>query len=471
MKYIYISTLFLTFAISCQTDLDVKAQDESSREVVLTTGLGVKSYVTGLYGLAQQEGAFGGVPQLLGDWQSDNISFRGTFPTLQEIRDYTTVPTNGNVASIWQDHYEIITQANTVINKAYLASDVNFSKEERDEAVGEAKFMRALAYFQLNCLFAQPIQTVGVNGLSVPLITKHVNSVDEIGMRNTPRATIGQVYAEIEADLLDAISKIKTFNRTRANVGAAKALLARVYLYQDKFSQAADYANQVIGMQNEFVLATNYLFYDNKDSYEHIFNLVSLSNDSQSGSNENGPSVSFSTLTNSAANGGRGDCPFSASLNAAFENSGDLRYTLKRRDIEKAGVPFYTTKYNDGLNQSSDYSVIRISEMYLIRAEANLRAGTIIGDTPFNDVNKIRRRANLPDLAVVTLDDIIKERRLEFCFEGHRRMDLLRNGKQLRLSGTVPAPAETAPGKPRVILPIPQRELDLNKNLVQNPNY
>ncbi|QYS88434.1 RagB/SusD family nutrient uptake outer membrane protein [Flavobacterium davisii] len=470
MKKIYISTLFLAFAIGCQTDLDVKAQDESSRDVVLATKLGVKSYVTGLYGLAQQEGAFGGVPQLLGDWQSDNIAFKGTFPTLQEIRDYTTISTNGNVASIWQDHYEIITQANTVINKAYLTPDVDFSMDERDQAVGEAKFMRALAYFQLNCLFAQPIQTVGAGGLSVPLITKHISSVSEIGLRNTPRATVGEVYAQIEADLLDAISKIKDFNRTRANVGAAKALLARVYLYQDKFAQAADYANQTIN-SGKFEFASDYNFYDNKDSKEHIFNLVNLSNDSQSGSNENGPSVSFSTLTNSSANGGRGDCPFSASLNATFENSGDLRYTLKRRDIEKAGIPFYTTKYNDGLNQSSDYSVIRISEMYLIRAEANLRAGTVIGDTPVNDVNKIRRRANLPDLAVITLDDIIKERRLEFCFEGHRRMDLLRNGKQLRSSGTVPAPAETAPGKPKVVLPIPQRELDLNKNLIQNPSY
>ncbi|MFK7001396.1 RagB/SusD family nutrient uptake outer membrane protein [Flavobacterium oreochromis] len=472
MKNFYISALFLSLIFGgCQTDLNVSAQDESSRDVVFNTGLGVKSFTTGLYGLAQQEGAFGGVPQLLGEWQSDNIGFRGTFPTLIEIRDYTTISTNGNIASIWQDHYEIITQANTIISRAYSTPDVDFSKEERDQVVGEAKFMRALAYFQLNCLFAQPIQTVGSGGLSVPLVTQYVKSVDEIGLRSTARATIGQIYNQIELDLLDAINKITKFDRSRANIGAAKALLARVYLYQNKFDLAANYANQVINMP-EFTFANDYLFYDNKTSSEHIFNLVSLTNDSQSGSNENGPSVSFSTLTNSSTQGGRGDCPFSANLNATFSASnGDLRYTLKRAD-EINSARFFTTKYDDGKNQSSDFSVIRISEMYLIRAEANLRAGTAVGANPIDDVNKIRRRARVADLtAPLTLDNIITERRLEFCFEGHRRMDLLRNGIQLRSSGTVPAPTETMPGKPKVILPIPQRELDLNKNLIQNSGY
>jgi hypothetical protein len=457
-----IAAVVASLFVSCQSDLDLFNPDSATVEKTFLTEVGANASLTAIYSRGQQENVLNGIPQLLGDWQSDDIAFRGSFPTLRDVRDYTTLSDNASVFGIWDDHYEMIGQANIVIEKTNGCPDLNFDQAEKDNNIGEAKFMRALGYLQLLNLFSQPIQTAGPNALGVPLITALPSG---IGSDAFPRATVGQVYAQIEADLLDAIAKVTKVDRTRATANGAKALLARVYLYQDKFTQAANMADQVIS-SGASVLATNYNFYDTPVDKEHVFALVNLTDDAQDGG------TSFSRMTNSAAIGGRGDCPFSTNLRTAFSaEAGDLRYALKVVDPASASR-FYTTKYKDAINFASDAPVIRITEMYLIRAEANLKASTSVGDTPLNDINKLRQRAGLSALVTVDLPRILLERRKELCFEGHRRMDLLRNGLQLRSTG-LPQAAVSAPGMNKVILPIPQREVDLSigKVLLQNLGY
>jgi hypothetical protein len=455
-----IAAVVASLFVSCQSDLDFVNPDSTTIEAAFLTQVGADASVTGIYSRGQQENVLNGIPQLLGDWQSDDITFRGSFPTLRDVRDYTTLSDNTSVFAIWDDHYEMIGQANIVVEKTNTCPELD--QAGKDNNIGEAKFMRALGYLQLLNLFSQPIQTVGPNALGVPLITTLPTG---IGTDATPRASVGLVYAQIEADLLDAIAKITKTDRTRATANGAKALLARVYLYQDKFSQAADMADQVISSGSS-VLSTNYNFYDTPDDKEHVFALVNLFNDAQDGG------TSYSRMTNSGTSGGRGDCPFSTNLKTAFSaEAGDLRYAMKVAD-EVSPTRFFTTKYKDPINFASDAPVIRITEMYLIRAEANLRAGTSVGDTPLNDINILRLRAGLGALATVDLSRILLERRKELCFEGHRRMDLLRNGLQLRSTG-LPQAAVSAPGMNKVILPIPQREMDLSIGhvLLQNPGY
>jgi hypothetical protein len=108
--------------------------------------------------------------------------------------------------------------------------------------------------------------------------------------------------------------------------------------------------------------------------------------------------------------------------------------------------------------------------MYTIRAEANFRAGSSVGDSPLNDINTLRTRAGLANLATVDLDIILNEKRKELCFEGQRRMDLLRNGLALRRPG-MPNETESSFGADKTILPIPTSERDLNPNISQNPGY
>jgi len=106
--------------------------------------------------------------------------------------------------------------------------------------------------------------------------------------------------------------------------------------------------------------------------------------------------------------------------------------------------------------------VVRLAEMYLIRAETNLRLNTAVGATPLADVNLIRARSKATALTSVDLAAILLERRLELAFEGQQLADVKRT------AGTV---GTTAYNANNLVLPIPQREIDTNKNLVQNPGY
>jgi hypothetical protein len=129
---------------------------------------------------------------------------------------------------------------------------------------------------------------------------------------------------------------------------------------------------------------------------------------------------------------------------AFFTGSGATRYTLKH------------------LDRFGDVPVIRLAEMYLTRAEANFRQNTSVGATPLADVNLIRKRAGLADLTAVTLDAILKERAAELAFEGNNLFEAQRLKKSI---------ATTAWNSVKLIMPIPQREMDVNKNLVQNEGY
>jgi starch-binding outer membrane protein, SusD/RagB family len=120
-----------------------------------------------------------------------------------------------------------------------------------------------------------------------------------------------------------------------------------------------------------------------------------------------------------------------------------------------------TGKWN---NQYGNINIIRLAEMYLTRAEANLRAGTAVGATPLADVNFIRARAGVAPLTSLTLDDVLLERRLELAFEGHMIHDMKRTERAV---GSLPF------NSPRLIYPIPQREMDANIGLEgqQNEGY
>ena len=124
-----------------------------------------------------------------------------------------------------------------------------------------------------------------------------------------------------------------------------------------------------------------------------------------------------------------------------------------------SGGNYYTKKHLDRLG---DVPVVRLSEMYLTRAEANVRNNTSVGAAPLADVNAIRTRAGLPALTSITLAAVLKERKVELAFEGQGLPDAK------RLQNNVGLLAWNAPN---LIMPIPQREMDVNKKLVQNAGY
>ncbi|RNL80804.1 RagB/SusD family nutrient uptake outer membrane protein [Sinomicrobium pectinilyticum] len=461
-KYsIYIIMTALLFMSACDDRLDFDPKDDLTREQVYADRAGALGALTGIYSIGQIGNVFNGTLQLFGEWQSDNIQFVGSFPTFQEVSRYTTLADNTSISALWRDNWRAIGQANEVITFIPEMEDPDFTSDEREKAIAEAKFLRALLYFNMSNLFGHPFQVNGGNNLSIPLVTEPFDIND---IKFPSRATLNDIHALIETDLTEAIPDLDNSDNARATKAAAQALLARLYLYREEFQKAAGMANEVIN-NSSFSLASDYNFY-NTTANEFLFTLVNSETDSQT-SNE-----SFSGLTNPTP-AGRGDAPFSQNLLDAYgEEEGDLRYSeLIQIGADAAGnESVFTTKFPDAINNSGNAPVIRITEMYLTRAEANFRAGTSIGAAPLDDINMLRERADLGALASVDLDIILNERRKELAFEGHRRMDLLRNGMNLRREGMNNV-AESALGANKTIFPIPVREVDINPSLEQNPGY
>ncbi|MDB0601538.1 RagB/SusD family nutrient uptake outer membrane protein [Tenacibaculum maritimum] len=464
-KIIYILLGILSiFVSSCESSLDIAPEGSLTGGVVLSNAALAEGVLVGAYGRMRNDAAFNGTTQLTQEWMSDNIDFKGSFPTFQEIRDYTTIADNGSVSGYWRNLYDVISPANFLINKLPTTDIPDLSEAERERIIAEAKFIRAITNFNLVNLFAQPFQVSNGSNLGIPLIVDFFEG--DLSLFQLPRSTVNEVHAAIEKDLLEAIPELlEVTSRGRASKGAAKALLARLYLYRDEFSKAADYANQVI-QSSRYELAPNYLFFNQNDSSEHIFQIINNAVDGQTSGQ------GFSGLANPAPVG-RGDTPFSQNLlNEYALEPGDLRFTtLHVEGTDAVGkTSTFTTKFPDGVNNSDNAPILRVTEMYTIRAEANLRGLTNIGDSPLNDINALRSRAGLPVLVSVNLDVILNEKRKELCFEGQRRMDLLRNKRSLRRAGQANI-AASAFGANKTILPIPSDELDLNPNNTQNPGY
>jgi len=460
IKSISILLSLIILISSCEERLELLPEDNTVNELVFSDESLALGAVIGIYNRAQQDDVLNGTLQFMTEWQSDNCAFEGTFSTFEEISNYSTLATNSSIFGVWDDNYETIGSANLVIDNIPEVPGVDFTDEERSQAIAEARFMRALVYFNISTVFGQPLQVGnGRDNLSVPLVVS-----SELG-QEIPRATLGEVHDFIETELLAVIPVLETGTRSKANPGAARALLARLYLYQERWADAANFANQVI-RDGFYALATDYTFFDQPASSEHIFTLI---NDEVNGQDSG---QGFSGLSNPQPVG-RGDVPFTQNLLDLYaEEPEDLRFTTLNQEGPGAISPnaIFTSKFPEGVNNSDDAPVIRVTEMYLTRAEANFRAGTSEGDTPLNDINALRSRAGLDDLTNLDLDIILNERRKELAFEGQRRMDLLRNGLDLRRTGQ-PQVGESSPGANRTIFPIPQQVRDLSPFIEQNTGY
>jgi starch-binding outer membrane protein, SusD/RagB family len=473
MKKIVIAafTLFIgsAFLSSCEDRLELQPQQSLSTDLAFADKRSSQGSLIGVYSAVQDLEVFGALPQVISDYQGDNVDFIGSFPTLQEIYQYNTLSDNSSIALIWRDHYVAILAANAVIENVPKVTDPTFAEAEKTQVIAEAKFLRAITYFQLVNLFAQPINIGGATAPGVPLVLDPFK-----GEVNFPaRATVGEVHAQIKKDLEEAATGLPVtyatadLTRGRATRGAANGMLARLHLYRGEFAEAAAKAQQLIG-SNVYSLANNYSFY-NGLTPEDVFSVIMTAID-----NSRTGTGGWASYYSPAEAGARGDAPFSDDLIKAYQKEpGDKRFALSRRG---ANGRLYTTKFADAVNNSDNAPVMRITEMYLTAAEA-LAELNGINPTSISLMNQLRTRAGLPVWTATTfatkaafIAAILDERRKELAFEGHRRMDLLRKGLPLRPTGDVNA-SQAAAGQPKTILPIPQREVDLNKNLTQNKGY
>jgi hypothetical protein len=455
-KKIFIYSVALTaglfFTSACNSKLDVDPTQSIDESAALSTSKDVEVTLIGCYDALQDIDVYGGAFQyaseLLGN--DDEIAFGGTFQNMLEMsaKEMTTV--NATAETNWRDSYVTINRCNNVLSALQIVDE-----EKRARIEGEARFIRGSVYFDLVRLYAK---TWGdgdnASNPGVPLVllpTRQVTDENKIA-----RNSVAEVYAQVIEDLNAAKTLLPESNTIYATKYAASAQLSRVYLQQSNFALARDEANTVIE-SGEYSLNSTFesLFYTfinngGANPEEYIFSMIVTQQDGTNDMN----TFFGTTIEEIPGTAGRGDIRVLAKHRALYE-AGDDRGTF----FLTASNNTYTQKHLDNLGNVLQF---RLAEMYLTRAEANFRLGAVVGATPLADINRIRVRAGLKAATAVTLPAILKERHLELAFEGLALHDAKRNKQNV---GTIPY------NSPRLIFPIPQREIDVNAKLVQNEGY
>ena len=431
---------------SCEDKLDLEPTQSISTEAALSTGDNIENLLIGAYAEAGQAASYGGRLQMMADLYgaTDQVSWNGTFQQPRQIYVKNVLVDNSYVSGFWLNAYDVINQTNIVIDNLAIVDEDNQANIE-----GQARFLRGLTYFDLTRMFGQQYMPGQTNDqLGVPLSLEGI--VDYSGNLEIARATVEENYVQVIEDLEAAYDLLPEGNSEFAGRYAAQALLARVYLQQGDYTNALAAANDVIE-NGGFSLTSDFAdaFNNDTDGPETIF---AFQVTTQDGSN------TLITHYADQANGGRGnDISINDEYVAMFESEDDVRGEFFYESAQSGDR--LTSKYT---NQFGNVTILRLAEMYLIRAEANLELNSSTGATPLEDVNTIRARSGADALASVSLEDVLMERQLELAFEGFFIHDLKRTMQDV---GDIPYDDNS------LVFPIPQREMDVNSLLSQNPGY
>lgn len=442
----YSLPLLLLFGLAaCDKELDLEPAQSISEELALSTDANVKSVLLGAYDGLALDGLFGGNTmrdaELMG--ADGEIRWVGTFEGPRFVFFHQQIANNYEAENMWVDAYYTINICNNVLDAIGIVNE-----EDRAQVEGEARWIRAITYFQLVRFYGQAYEPGGNNTQpGVPLVLRPTREVDESSF--VARNTVEECYTQILDDLTKAKSLLPDENGVRAGKYTAAATLARVYLQMGRYAEARDNADEVIG-SGIYSLVTGYANeWNNDDNTGEDIYAVQISSQDYLESTL----VIFYSIPEY---GGR---------------DGDIEILQKHLDLYEANddrsalhyvAPSGATHTGKWRDQYRNQPVIRLAEMYLIRAECNSRLGTSVGASVDDDFNATYTRAGLTAKNGVTLDDILLERRRELAHEGHRIHDIK------RLKGT-------ADGlnwdDDKLLYPIPAREIEVNKNLQQNPGY
>ena len=417
------------------------------------------------------------------------------------MSNYIFNASEGTIWGVWSSCYWWINRANTVLDRV---PPITMDPALRTRLLGEAHFLRALAYFNLVRWFGD-----------VPLLEHEVKSLTGLKVSRTPAA---EVYALILQDLQDAIGALPAAytgpDIGRVTSGAAQALLAKVYLTRQDWTQAAQLAGQVIN-SGRYELLPNYT--DIFKIANEITNKESILEVNYDGTVDAGAGsvhTLFSLPSDFPGGDAYGLMTVTPSLAASFDSTADKRgrnatfitspYVITSPFVDVSGDtvrwadppanlgPAFL-KYLDQTNdqnmharawvaQANNWIVLRFADVLLMYAEAVNEGGTATALSADSALNLVRRRAGIPRVSglgqAAFRDSVRLDRRREFVFEGHRWFDLSRWGT---LDAAIRAktaevnaiePGETGVhGVPSNLMPIPQGEIDINPNLTQNPGW
>ncbi len=488
MKNIIYLFCFSVLFSACEDFLnDPEPAQSLPSATAFTKAKDIETGLIGAYNAVSNSDLFGTNTSLCPDIMADNGEWRGSFPSYIDVFNIQVDAFNGEIAGMWQQGFRAINHANLVLKALTTVKDPALTSELASRLEGEALFIRAATYFEMIRFFGKPFGASSSSDLGLPILTAPVEVSGDITF--PARESVAAVYAQVINDFQRASTLLPDkAGRGRPSKAAAFGYLAEVNFQQGNYPEAANLAGQVLN--SGFALTAEPAeFFVNEGSSEEIWAVVHTVQDN--------PGVNGSLATFHHVNGRGGDVVVSADLvsngyekivtdaqKAAITAAGftveDLRFTTLTsqgnniRNIEK---------YEDFTNNADDAPIQRLAEYYLMRAEALARQNGV-NDESLTLLNAIRTRslrvkdanggvvANSNALvsfsaadfanADALIEAIILERRVEMAFEGNRFHDLIRLGRPVK---TFTSDAD------KLRWPIPQRDLDANANLVQNPGY
>ena len=484
LKYNLIAIALLGFSFSsCSDFLEQNPQTDLSENDFYKTADDILSAVNGAYS-SLQEGDIYGNWYVFGEIPSDNTrnQLSGSVTTQNEFDQFYIDTQNSMIANFWKAAYKVINRTNTILGRI---DGIEINTELANRYKLECKFIRALMYFNL----------VRVYG-DVPLVLKEISISESYDILREPKEN---VYNQIIADLKEAQDlpvSYSTAEDGRATQGAAKALLANVYMTLHKYAEAETILAEIINSGRYSLLENtpgslnidgykNVFSPVNHNSKEGIFEIQFLKGGYGEGSNYANNFAPENSGTNVVAVGGTGgnNIPEMDIYNAYEE--GDLRrdfsmslgYYDNRKNNEWVESR-YVCKFMDVPYQNNDasnnYPVIRYADVILMYAEALNQNGKTAEACKY--LNMTRRRGfgyQTTETSPVDLQTTDKaqfalmveqERRVELAFENHRWFDLIRTGRAVEVMRS----KGFSLNETTLICPIPQKQIDVNPKLTQN---
>ena len=450
---------------SCsESFLELNPQQGVSDTEALTNIEDFQSSITGVYNEISSSDYYGRYMIMIPDVMADDVKQNSQANRIIFYAEHVVNVSDANASATWTNMYQAINAANQIIN-----SDVEVPasiQSQKDHIIGEAHALRGLIYFDLARFFAQHYTfTGGATHPGVPLILN-------FDPNNKPsRNTVNEVYDQVISDMTKAISLMegdaRSGNSSTLSATSVTALLSRVYLYKEDWVNAESMASSVIN-SSKYSLVGN-------DNYQDLW--------TKDNSSESIFEISMTESDNVGANGsigglylkeGFGDYLPSNDVVSLFDPE-DKRFGVFTIDDFLSGdyAPYRMEKYPDN-NGFNNIKVMRLAEIYLIRAEARAEMSNETGAQ--EDLDMVRQRAlstapNNTDSGQALKDAIFSERRLELCFEGQRLWDLMRKKQDIVRNQCTSLTCLIGYGSDSVILPIPQIETDINPNIEQNPGY
>ncbi len=474
--------LIASFLSCCDSFLDrSQPSDFLPSNTVLSTQEDLQRILIGAYAAFERGGIGGQNLTLLPDLMTDNVGwFSFLRPDYRDIDRGQFTPFLNAITSLWQDGYTTINQCNLVLNNLPNLAPGSITMAESDRLRGEALFLRGVCYFEMVRFYALPYGSASASAPGLPILETSTATLAEVNFPS--RQSVQEVYEQAIADITEGASLLPELaRRGRANRWIARAYLARIAFQQRAYEQAAGLAGAILN--GPFSLVDNPRdFFTNEGSGEEIWSVVHTDQgEESSGLNFDSRNMIYTeNLLNEFA------AAITPKQQASLEQEGLLVDDLRLSTLTSArpdGQGLMPLKYDDIVTAADDAPILRLAEFYLMRAEALARIQGLNNESLML-LNAIRRRAlrisdlqnneapERVDLLLFEIEDfataealveaIIRERRLELAMEGNHFHDLMRLG---RVVNGMPFDADL------LRFPIPQREIDANANLEQNPGY